>query len=77
MAKELHIGAASYYAPCAWDMFGVSMIVGKKMLGETTCPACGEQLTIECDPAHPPVECQSVIHFLVPARRWYDDIGFT
>jgi hypothetical protein len=76
-AYRLSDGTHTWFANCAWDMFGVSMIVGKKMLGETACPDCGDQIAIECDPDHPPVECQSVIHFLVPARRWYDDIGFT
>jgi hypothetical protein len=31
---------------------------------------------IHCDLATAP-SIDAVVHFLVPARRWYDDIGFT
>jgi hypothetical protein len=33
-------------------------------------------MTILTDPSTAPTE-DAVVHFLVPARRWYDDIGFT
>ncbi len=74
---RLSNGGQTWWANCAWDMFGVAMIVGRKMIAETKCPDCGEALAIECDPEHPPIEAQGLVHFLLPARQWYDDIGFT
>jgi hypothetical protein len=76
-AYRLSDGKNTWWANCAWDMFGVANIVGRPMMAETHCPDCGERIAIECHPDHPPVECQAVVHFLVPAKRWYDDIGFT
>jgi Alkylmercury lyase len=70
------IGAKQrWWANCAWDMFGVAVIVNEPVRFEATCAHCDEQFTITGDPAQ--VATDWLIHFLVPARRWYDDIGFT
>lgn len=74
---KLSDGTTTWYANCAWDMLGVAMLVNRPMIAETHCTDCGERVAVECDPEHPPSECQAIVHFLVPARRWYDDIGFT
>jgi len=65
-----------WWANCAWDMFGVAMIVNERVRVETRCTDCGAPMTILTDPSTAPTE-DAVVHFLVPARRWYDDIGFT
>ena len=65
-----------WWANCAWDMFGVAMIVGEPVRIETRCTDCGDAMTIHCEPTRPPND-DAVVHFLVPARKWYDDIGFT
>jgi hypothetical protein len=69
-------GRRTWWANCAWDMLGVPMILGRRVWAQTRCTDCGEAMTIECDPSSAPTE-DVVVHFLVPARRWYDDIGFT
>jgi Alkylmercury lyase len=69
-------GTRSWWANCAWDMFGIAMIVGKPVRIDAHCTDCGEPVTLRCDPDAAPNE-DGVIHFLLPARRWYDDIGFT
>jgi Alkylmercury lyase/Bacterial regulatory proteins, gntR family len=66
----------TYYANCAWDMLGIPMILNAAAQARTKCTDCGSAMTIDCDPSHPPIE-DAVVHFLVPARHWYDDIGFT
>jgi hypothetical protein len=66
----------SWWANCAWDMFGVAMIVGERSEVRARCGDCGEPLTVVADPVAEP-EDVDVVHFLLPARRWYDDIGFT
>ena len=69
-------GVTTWYANCAWDMFGVANLVDRPLVAHTTCTDCGDPMIVECDPSHPP-DTDGVVHFLVPARRWYDDIGFT
>lgn len=69
-------GRHGWWANCGWDMFGVAMIAGERATVETRCTDCGAPITVAADPAAPPKD-DAVVHFLMPARRWYDDIGFT
>ena len=43
---------------------------------ETSCPDCGEALTVEVREQRPDDE-SLLFHCLVPAARWWDDIVFT
>ena len=42
----------------------------------TTCPDCGEAIEVDVG-AGRPAPLELVFHVVVPARRWWDDIGFT
>lgn len=65
-----------WWANCAWDALGVAVIANEPVRVEASCTDCGERTTIDVDPARG-VESSWVVHFLLPARRWYEDIGFT
>ena len=67
---------ATWFANCAWDMLGGAMIAREWVSIDTRCGDCGETIRLSADHESPPSE-DLVVHFLVPARRWYDDIGFT
>ena len=69
----------SWWANCAWDMLGVMVIANEPVCLETECTDCREPLTIDANPAQGVAQSMRnlVVHFLVPARHWYDDIGFT
>jgi hypothetical protein len=69
-------GDRTYWANCAWDALGIPMVLNAPVQVNTRCTDCGSPMTIDCSPSHPPT-VDAVVHFLVPARRWYDDIGFT
>src|ERR1051325_6591930 len=68
--------ATTWFANCAWDMFGVAAIAGQNTTVETWCTDCRERMTIAASPSEAP-KGEAVVHLLVPARRWYDDVGFT
>lgn len=70
------LGRRQWWANCAWDTFGVAVIVGETVRVDARCTDCGDSIALTCDPAAPPND-DAVVHFLLPARRWYDDIGFT
>jgi hypothetical protein len=70
-------GVTTWWANCIWDMFGVAVIVGHKLTGRTICGDCGETLTIDCDPVASPAPSDAIAHFLLPAREWYVDVGYT
>jgi hypothetical protein len=58
----------TWWGNCAWDAFG---IVAALDLDDATITAQG----ISFDPDDPPEDVR--FHVLVPARHWWDDIGFT
>ena len=68
----------AWYANCAWDALGIphALHEGDARI-ESRCPDCDEQLELElrdCELVH---VAGLLVHFIVPARRWWDDIGFT
>ena len=71
------IGPRQYDANCIWDALGMpAMLGGVDAEIETRCSDCGESLRLAVrdgkvlgDPA--------VVHFAVPAARWWADIAFT
>ena len=69
-------GGRAYYAPCAWDAFGVPALLGADARIFTTCPDCGGALERKVSNGTLP-ETRGIVHFALPARRWWEDVGFT
>jgi len=67
-------GERTYFANCAWDAAGVLSIVGDGRC-TTSCGDCGQGLSFGVEGGA--VAGIGVVHFAVPARRFWDDIGFT
>jgi hypothetical protein len=69
-------GGKTYWGICIWDALGVAAALGSDAVISATCGDCGTPLryTIRGDAL---VESDGLIHFAVPARRWWDNIGFT
>lgn len=69
-------GGRAYYASCAWDAFGIPAMLGADARIFTTCADCGGAL--ERKVANGAItETRGLVHFALPARRWWDDVGFT
>lgn len=68
------IGDRRWYANCVWDGLSIMALLGDGTL-ETHSPATGEALRF--DVAGGTVTGEGVVHFLVPAHAFWDDIGFT
>jgi hypothetical protein len=66
----------SWWGNCVWDGLGVLAMVGSDGVVDTSCPDCGETLELRVKNGElQPVD--AVVHFVVPARHWWDNIGFT
>jgi hypothetical protein len=65
-----------WFANCAWDAFGICAALGTDGRIETSCHDCGDPIEIEVRDGRPDDE-SLLFHCLVPAARWWDDIGFT
>jgi alkylmercury lyase-like protein len=66
----------SFWGNCVWDGLGVISMLGGEGTLATSCPDCGEAMAFgvsgfELEPA------EGVVHFAVPARRWWQNIAFT
>jgi len=66
----------SYWGSCIWDALGIPAMLAEDAAISTFCPDCNEPMELrvtdgELEPA------AGVAHFAVPARRWWENIGFT
>lgn len=66
----------AYYANCAWDAFGIAALLRADSRIFTTCADCGGALERKISKGAL-TDTRGVVHFALPARRWWDDIGFT
>lgn len=66
----------TYYANCAWDALGIPAMLEVDSETETTCPDCEAPLTfgVQGDQL---TGSDGVVHFAVPPRKFWDDVGYT
>jgi hypothetical protein len=65
-----------WWGTCVWDALGIPAMLGEDAVVSTSCPDCDEPFELRVEGGRlRPVE--GVAHFAVPARRWWEDIGFT
>lgn len=72
---RVHAGDASWYAPCAWDAFGIPAALHRDAAIDARCAWSGEP--IPCGVEQGRAHGDAVIHLLVPAAHFWDDIGYT
>ena len=65
-----------FWGNCAWDALGIPAILGVDSRTRTECPASGEPISFGVERGKR-VGDDAVVHFVVPPREAWDDIGFT
>ncbi len=66
----------AYFANCIWDAYGISAALHKDAAIEASDGHTGESITLDVREGRPvPQAC--VVHFAVPAARWWADIIHT
>lgn len=65
----------SYFAPCAWDAFGIPAALGTD--GDITANCAWSAEPLACGVRHGRAYGDGVIHLLVPAAHFWDDIFLT
>ena len=73
---RVNVRDRSYYANCAWDALGVPAALHAYAVIEASDGHSGEPMKLEVRDGKP-VSQTCVIHFAVPAARWWDDIIYT
>lgn len=64
-----------YFAPCAWDAFGIAAALGADADVNTNCADSG--IPLACGVRRGAAYGDGLIHLLVPAARFWDDIVYT
>jgi len=67
--------ASAWYAPCAWDSFGIPAALKHGAHIEARCAWSGEP--VPCGVEHGGSYGDGFIHLLVPAAHFWDDIVYT
>ena len=66
-----------YYGICIWDALGIIAINGgQRGIVHAYCGDCAEPIDLRVDNSRL-IRNDAVVHFGVPARHWWDNIGFT
>jgi len=62
---------------CAWDALGIPAAFHGDGRIASGCACCGEPIALEVRDGVLVEGADVLVHILVPARRWWEDIGFT
>jgi hypothetical protein len=66
-----------WHANCAWDALGIPAALHADGRIESECPDCRGPLELEVRDGRLARGRELLVHFVVPARHWWDDIAFT
>ena len=65
----------SYWANCIWDALGVPVALESDARITARCDDCDEVISLRTQGEK--LRGAGVVHFAVPARRWWSDIAYT
>jgi hypothetical protein len=74
---EVEVGDRLYFGNCIWDALGISACLHADAHIRTFCPDCSAPLSLDVRDGKLEASAEGVIHFAVPAARWWEDIGAT
>ena len=74
---RVEAGGRSWFANCAWDALGIPAALHTDGVVSSACPDCGEPLELDVRDGKLVDGADLLVHFVVSARRWWDDIAFT
>jgi Alkylmercury lyase len=69
-------GERAWFGNCAWDALAILALVGVDGSVSTRCPMSGVALEVEVRRGQL-VAAPGLVHFAVPASRWWESIGYT
>ena len=70
-------GGRVWNGTCAWDALGITGALHCDGEVASECACCSESLALRVEDGELVEGGDVLVHFLVPARRWWEDIGFT
>jgi hypothetical protein len=74
-------GGRSWWGNCIWDAMGIAAMVKENARITTGCGDCNDAMVLEIQDGAMRLTgggpAEGIIHFSVPAARWWDNIKFT
>lgn len=71
-------GVRSWWGNCIWDALGVVAMVHGDAVITTGCGDCNDAIVVRIEGGEARLDAgDAIIHFAIPARRWWDNIKFT
>jgi hypothetical protein len=74
---RVHAGGRTWTATCAWDALGIPGALHTDGEIDSECACCGEPVALSVREGTLSRGAELLVHIVVPARHWWDDIGFT
>ncbi len=72
----VHAGGVTYFGNCIWDALGIPAMLKQDAVIQASCADCGTAMRLEI--VNGELKPSSgLIHFAVPAIRWWEDVVFT
>jgi hypothetical protein len=72
----VEVGGQTYYGNCIWDALGIPAMLDQDARITTGCGDCNDAMALEVRAGELEAE-EGIVHFSVPAARWWDNIKFT
>ena len=73
---KVHAHDKTYFANCAWDSLGIPAALHADAEIEAVCAQSGEPIRLRVID-HQVQDSDTLVHFLLPFREWYNDLTFT
>jgi len=74
---DVSVGDQHYFANCIWDALGIPACLHTDARIDTSCPDCGDPMVLEVNDGALREPANGVLHFAIPAAKWWEDIGAT
>ena len=73
----VEMGGKRWWGNCIWDAMGIAAMVKGEGSIRTGCGDCNDEMVMAVGNGKLRLEGEGIVHFSVPARRWWDNIKFT
>lgn len=71
----VHAKDRLYYGNCIWDALGIPAMLRTDARIESSCGCCGEAMSLSVQ-AERLLQAAGIVHFAIPAHRWWQDIVY-
>jgi hypothetical protein len=72
----VHANGRLYYGNCIWDALGIPAMLRTDARIDCSCGCCGESMHLAVEGGELAEASAGIVHFAIPAHRWWQDIVY-